>query len=352
MGYMSRHRFEVLDALRGVASAFVLFFHVERDTRFATYYFQSGYLAVDFFFMLSGFVIACSYEEKLLDGLPLRSFFVTRVIRLYPLVLVASCLGLLAWHLNGNVEPYWFAIFLSQVLVLPFWPSALSIFRLDGAEWSLFFEMAVNLAYAATIRWLSDGIVWLVIVVSAIALVAAARIHYSVELGWGPANFWWGVPRTTFSFFAGVMLWRLWQSERLPRIERHWTIVACGLAAIFLAAGSLGIVLRWAGDLFVVFFVFPLVVWVAAGSRMGGRFAGLGTALGALSYPVYILHGPLRSLLAPVLGPPSQQGLWSILAVIGFVWLASYVLLKYYDEPVRAFLKKRREAFKSRFGTA
>jgi peptidoglycan/LPS O-acetylase OafA/YrhL len=85
------HRLLTLDGMRGLAAILVVVYHFEVVVKLV----PSGYLAVDFFFLLSGLVIARTYAPRFEDGLKTRDFFVHRIIRLYPLFFVGLLLGLM-----------------------------------------------------------------------------------------------------------------------------------------------------------------------------------------------------------------------------------------------------------------
>src|ERR1700712_1409072 len=90
---MGLRRYHTLDALRGLAAIAVVGFHISQ-VKLEPVLVPYGYLAVDFFFVLSGAVVAHAYEKQLRAGLSWQAFFVKRVIRLYPLALLGTALGL------------------------------------------------------------------------------------------------------------------------------------------------------------------------------------------------------------------------------------------------------------------
>ena len=99
------HRFHLLDGLRGIAAVIVVMLHapIQYTSHFR---FHGSFLAVDFFFCLSGFVIAFSYEKRLRSFLDLRTFAIARIIRLYPLAALGTVTGALmlafGFHNHGR----------------------------------------------------------------------------------------------------------------------------------------------------------------------------------------------------------------------------------------------------------
>ena len=160
----SKPHYELLDGLRGVAALLVVWYHLFEA--FATspvdQRFNHGYLAVDFFFLLSGFVIGYAYDERWGRGLRMRDFIKRRLIRLHPMVVLGALLGTAAFFVQGSVrwngEPVStgmvLAALLCGLLLIPAWPGAGhevrgngEMYPLNGPGWSLFFEYLGNLLY-------------------------------------------------------------------------------------------------------------------------------------------------------------------------------------------------------------
>ena len=104
----TKQHYELLDGLRGVAALLVVCYHIFEGYAFAggtmIESINHGYLAVDFFFMLSGFVIAYAYDERWNRTLTLKSFFKRRLIRLHPMVVMGAVLGFITYLIQGSVQ--------------------------------------------------------------------------------------------------------------------------------------------------------------------------------------------------------------------------------------------------------
>jgi len=120
-----------------------------------------SYLAVDFFFMLSGFVIALNYQARMEKGLSFWRFAQARLVRVYPMFLIGLVIGvpvkILRASLYGMVP---FAItdvpnFITNLIILPS-PFSFLLFPFNGARWSLFVELLVSLLFGALLYRASD----------------------------------------------------------------------------------------------------------------------------------------------------------------------------------------------------
>lgn len=174
----SKPHYELLDGLRGVAALLVVIYHV-----FEGYAFSSGapliegmnhgYLAVDFFFMLSGFVIAYAYDSRWQSTLTLKNFALRRLVRLHPMVLMGAVLGVITFVLQGSQQWDGTHMALSAVMwallmamfMIPALPGCGyevrgngEMFPLNGPTWSLFFEYIGNVLYALVLRRFSTRV--------------------------------------------------------------------------------------------------------------------------------------------------------------------------------------------------
>ena len=188
----SRRIYRTLDALRGVAAISVACYH------YAPYLtggmpVGSSYLAVDMFFALSGFVIAYAYDDRLARGLPMLAFLRFRLVRLYPVYLAGTSLGLVFVLVRNVLEPAHAATttdlstsFIEALLFIPDMvsrPFLVGTFPYDQACWSLSFELAVNLVFALAHRMLRTPVVVGIAVASFAVLCVDAVATQSLDLG-------------------------------------------------------------------------------------------------------------------------------------------------------------------------
>jgi peptidoglycan/LPS O-acetylase OafA/YrhL len=321
-------RFEMLDGLRGVAALVVLAHHVGQIRGGSLL--DDGYLCVDLFFVLSGFVMGHAYERSLLVKQQVGAFLRQRLIRLYPLMLLGLVAGLVVF--SGKHSGSFLAIaFILQLLFIPRLTQPY-LFELNGLQWSLFFELVANVAHALTFRWLTNLVLQGVVVTTGIMLIGIARSYGGLGVGWGPDNFIAGFPRVLFSYAVGVLLFRYSVAGRLPMLRIPWWAVLMAPGVIVVFARLYG----WYGDVIAVF-TWPIVVWGGIASAAPQWVRGFSAWAGAVSYPLYILQAPVLEVATPWL---KRQGLSSAFGVsvgiVGLAWFAG----RYYDEPIRRWLKR------------
>lgn len=286
-------RYTTLEGMRGVAAICVVLMHgVAVFGRAAPH---SAYLAVDFFFALSGFILAHAYSAALDQGLGAMAFLRARVIRLYPMYILGT-LSAVAWAvapvLLGRDDALW--AYTQPPSSLPFallmLPSPASdvLYPLNVPAWSLLLELVVNAAFAVRLLRSTSALV-AVVAVSAVLLAAGAVTTGSLDLGWGKANAAWGLARVFFSFPLGVLLYRLHRGAHPGDVLSAVAVAA--LAALFFI--DLDGAMRPAFDLAFVFVASPILVLVGARCRpVRGWLVRLCLFLGAVSYPIYALHHP------------------------------------------------------------
>jgi peptidoglycan/LPS O-acetylase OafA/YrhL len=266
-------RFEVLDGLRGIAALVVVVLHVP------PYLFKTvapgADLMVDFFFALSGFVLAHAYADRLQTMNPVE-FMVRRLLRLWPLYMLGTLLGVAVGLATGwgsfAIRALGYAVFMAPMVSQP---GRELMFPLDLAAWSLFFELVANLVFVLVGRRLTDPVLC-VLIAAGLALWAVSGF----QLEGAVLNEWpIGLGRVTFGFFAGVGVYRLWKARPSPRIPAFACVLA--LASILVMPAMPGILLC------------PVLVYVGASAVANGWTRTACIQLGAASYGFYVLHVPL-----------------------------------------------------------
>ena len=335
------HAFLTLDALRGVAAIAVMAFHYRRGLGRNS--FPEGYLAVDFFFMLSGFVLAYAYQPKLDAGWPTVSFLKVRVARLYPLYLLGLTLGLAhrIIFLHGAFSRRDTAISLVLgLLVLPGIHIADGMFPLNSPAWSLFFEYIANLLHAVFMRRRSQLFLGLVVLVSAVVLLSVIVHTGSIDTG-AKRREYLSLPRIIFPYALGMLLFRVWKSGRL-RIPNA-SLVACALLiapmAVLLQPQHHAVF-----ELGVTMILFPIVLLLGAASHAPRQFAQAFRLLGEASYAIYILHLPVYQLYGALWerlrGRPLEYNApWATLACMVFTIAFALLADRLYDRKCRAVLR-------------
>ncbi|NBC35387.1 acyltransferase family protein [Novosphingobium sp. FSY-8] len=283
-------RLPLLDGLRGFAALAVLFHH-EPGVYGSHGLLGRAYLAVDFFFMLSGFVLALAFDDRFRRGLDPDSFIVARLGRLWPVLALGVLIGGAAhlWAGEGSVV-IWLTLF--SLALVPVARGEWAIYQLNGPQWSLTFEVLANYAHA-TLLWRLSNRALLGLTLACGAVLAWCGLGWgSLGVGDVAANWWGGFARIGFGYGMGLWLARRWRAGTgRPPAWAAWS--GAMILPVTLTTGAF-----WPGswvevDMACVFLLFPISLWCAAHVSLRGGIVGWASALGAVSYPVYALHVPL-----------------------------------------------------------
>ncbi len=351
MGLPERRTYHTLDGMRGLAAIFVVMRHLEY--LFTPFSFPDSFIAVDLFFVLSGFVIAAAYDQRLSSGrLTALRFFVLRIIRLWPLYALATALSLpiLYVRLIHGKTALDVGTFLAHVpFALAMLPSPFTA-ELSPAlftAWTLFFELLVNVLYAVTARWLGSRQLLAIAAIAAVGVIAASVSPSGLNGGWLWQSSWIGLVRVFYSFPVGVLLYRY--HNRVPKIALPAWLVLVLLALllafqspVFLTAST------GANTLFLdvaVLIVLPALVGVAVNSEPNPGLIGIFRTLGITSYAIYVLHIPLMAGIDWIIFKLKFSFFtwtpWAGLLDLTLILVAAYFADQIYDKPVRAWLTNR-----------
>ena len=363
----TKPHYDLLDGLRGVAALMVIFYHVFEA--FATspidQRFNHGYLAVDFFFILSGFVIGYAYDDRW-KTMTTKDFIKRRLIRLHPMVVLGAVLGVIAFCIQGcekwdgtqvSISMVMLALLINLFLIPAVPGSGPEIrgngemYPLNGPSWSLFFEYIGNIMYALFIRRMSTKALTALVVLAGIGLASFAIFYCSGAVDRGVVwtmeeyNLIGGFLRVLFSFSIGLLMSRVFKP--IPVKGAFWI---CSLAIVVLLSmpyvgNGEALWMNGIYDSVCAILIFPMLVYLgASGKTTDKHSARICKFLGDISYPLYMVHYPLIYLY---FGWVKKENLtfaeaWpeALALVIGSIVLA-YISLKLYDEPVRRYLTKR-----------
>ena len=358
----TKPHYDLLDGLRGVAALTVVCFHLFEA--YATSHLDQkinhGYLAVDFFFILSGFVVGYAYDDRW-KKMTVGDFFKRRLIRLQPMVVIGALIGAVMFYFQGC--PVWdvskisvtmlLVATLMNALLIPATPGSEirgvgEMYPLNGPSWSLFFEYIGNILYALFLRRLPTR--------ALAALVLLAGCGLTAFAVWGPLgdicvgfalteeNIVGGSLRLLFSFSAGLLMSRVF---RPVKVKGAFWICSLGVVVLLAVPRIGGEENYWMNGLYDTLcfaLAFPLLVYLGASGKTTDRTtARICKFMGDISYPLYMVHYPFIYLYyawvknGNLTFAQSLPGAAAL--VIGSVLLA-YLCLKLYDEPVRRFLTK------------
>ena len=378
----SKPRYEILDGLRGVAALMVIFFHCFETyiPQFGTQIINHGYLAVDFFFVLSGFVIGYAYDDRW-DKMTTWGFFKRRLTRLHPMVIAGTLVGAALFFFSPSafpntmdVEGWKFALCLVMgLLMIPCGPGLdirgwQEMNSFNGPNWSLTLEYCGNILYAFIFRRLPK-------IALAILCVCCTFFTLDLTLGWdvfglfpdGPQysviggwtlnaqQMYIGFTRLLYPFLCGLLISRILpgrRSESNPSgspIHLRGGFWWCSLLLVVIFSipcigGKTGIP-DGIYQAFCILLLFPLIVLAGSGSvTTDKKSTAICKWLGEISYPLYITHYPLMYMQMSWVKDHADAPVWIHIVVnLGVVFLSivlAWGLLKVYDEPVREWLKE------------
>jgi len=373
MTISAKPHYDLLDGLRGVAAILVLFYHIFEGFAFAeaTNGVGSGiittlnhaHIAVDFFFILSGFVISYAYDNRW-GQMSMGQFFKRRLIRLHPMYVMGAVMGFAAFAFvgferwDGNAAPMGWVMMalLLTIFMIPAVPGLPyevrgngEMFPLNGPAWSLFFEYVGNILYALFIRRLSTkrlaALTLVLGVLHAWFFVGDISGYGMLGVGWtiDEINFWGGLLRMLFPFTLGMIISRTFKPMKVKGAFWICSVVLIVLFSVPYIESAGGVVnLNCLYEFVCVALIFPLLVWLGAcGSTTEGGKAThrICQALGDLSYPLYIVHYPIMYIFYAWLIDKQIYSLSHCLGVATLVVVSSILLailcLKFYDEPLR-----------------
>ena len=377
----SKPRYEILDGLRGIAAIVVVFYHLMEcyPKNIISSYFAHGYLAVDFFFALSGFVLGYAYDNRWQTrqnktGMTLWHFFKRRLVRLHPMVILGALIGICLFYYSGDIELFgkvdeavWWMVLLQALLMILMIPLPQSmdirgwgeLTSINGPVWTLMFEYVANILYALFFRHLSKvALGFLVVFCALLTTDCCLRLNlwgvlesdwnsYSVVGGFifTAEHVYIGYVRLFYPFLIGLLLSRL---DKTIKIERGGFLYTSLMVLVVLCVPVLGgdnKIIDGIYQLICILFAFPLILSIGAGSLLKGKKTSrVCVFLGQISFPLYITHYPLiymhtswaqRHLGAPIC-THVMVGICTFLMALGLAWAA----FKLYDEPVWSWLTK------------
>jgi len=343
----SKPHYPILDGLRGVAAILVVIYHL-----FEAYFpvpanhpEHHGYLAVDFFFLLSGFVVGYAYDDRW-QRMTVLQFFKIRLVRLHPLVILGVIIGVIGFWFDPftNGMQHTSVLKLIGVMLISFTLLPSPDVRgwnethpLDGPCWSLLQEYIANIIYALIGRKMSKWALGALVFISAITLIWVATWRGDLGTGWGYDTFWIAVVRMMFPFFAGLLLYRIGKVVHVPN-----AYLVCSLLLIILffmpTFKHNGIY-----EASCIIIGFPVIIAIGAGGTVSGGWAKVCNFLGAISYPIYITHYPFIYIYTAWVAtkkPSPQQIMPVAIGLFVLFIVLAYAALKLYDEPVRNWLKQ------------
>lgn len=361
----TKPHYPVLDGLRGIAAIIVVTFHLTEPlgTGHLDILVNHGYLAVDFFFLLSGFVIGYAYDDRW-QKMSVGTFFKRRIERLQPMVVLGMTLGAIGFYFTDSTiwplihtVPLWKMLLVMFIgyTILPI-PLSLDIrgwqemHPLNSVGWSLFFEYIANILYAIGIRKLSNTALGIFVFIAAVALahLAITSPNGDVSGGWtlNTEQIYIGITRTIYPFFAGLLLSRIARPVRIKNAFLWSSILIAIILYMPRIGGSEKLWINGIYESVSIIFIFPLIVYLGASAVIrSSTERKICKFLGDISYPLYLVHYPLVYFYVAWISDNhgttiTQAWPYALAILIGSMILA-YISLKWFDEPVRQWMRKK-----------
>ena len=346
----TRPHFEILNGMRGLSALVIVVFHFMEIiiTDFSRIYIAHGFLAVDFFFVLSGFVVAYAYDNRI-EGMGLKTFIKLRLIRLQPLVVIGSILGLLTFLFDPYSNLYAVygfretaMLFITSLFMIPYPVVSeryFNLFNLNAPSWSLFWKYVANLAYATILFKASKKVLSTIALIGAVALFYIGWQYGNLLGGWNGETFLHGFARISFSFSMGMLVHRSgWIIKNRLGLIGMCTLLMLAFLTPYNEQWT------WLVEPLIIVFYFPLLVSLGAGATLSNKFYKINKLSGDISYPLYMTHYPFMWVFANYVAveEPSMTKLAYIipLSTIALVALA-YVVMQTIDTPIRSYLKTK-----------
>lgn len=361
----AKPHYPILDGLRGVAAIIVVTFHLTEPlgTGHLDILVNHGYLAVDFFYLLSGFVIGYAYDDRW-HNMTIGTFLKRRIERLQPMVILGMTLGAIGFYFTDSTiwplihtVPLWkmLLVLLIGYTVLPV-PLSLDIrgwqemHPLNSVGWSLFFEYIANILYAIGIRKFSKTALGILVLIAAIALahLAITGPNGDVSGGWtlNAEQVRMGITRMMYPFFAGLLLSRIAKPTRIKNAFLWCSLMIAVVLYMPRIGGAEHLWMNGVYESVCIIIIFPLIVYLAASGMVHNPTEHrICKFLGDISYPLYLVHYPLVYFYVAWISNNKGTTIveawpYALLILTGSIILA-YASLKWYDEPVRQWLRKK-----------
>lgn len=316
-----------LDGLRGIAALVIMLYHLDIVYRINGPFLR-GYLFVDMFFLLSGFVLAVSTEKKLAAGIGALEFTRARFVRLWPLVAVGAGVAVIRAFTLHLADPLTLLAWLALDLALiPSFVGSGPFYRFNGPQWTLFYELLANFIHALALHKVPTR--WMLALALALgaALIATVRLHGADTMGVDAPTWqtWWmALPRVGWSYVLGVWIGRKYRDGVRSPVLPWWLALILPVAGI-AAVPSLPLKVA-TGDLAVALVFLPLVLWNVALSRPPRAIQGACEWLGTFSLPLYCVHLTVLVWISELLGRDTWVRFVAVAASALLAWTFSKII--------------------------
>lgn len=364
---MSRERFEMLDGMRGIAAILVMDYHYHIQANPIPL--PNAFIAVDFFFILSGFVVMHAYGDRLAAGMSPVRYLAQRVIRLYPLMAISLLIGVPAFLLSAKMGHADFsarqvlASVASNLCFLPYLNDRTIfgtahntvglLFPVNGPLWSISFEMVASGAFIVLCRC-SQAALLKACLAALVLIIAGGMLDgfstytnaVSAGSGWGTQNLLGGFARVFYGFTCGMLLYQAREGLGRQYFGSRLFSTDTGCLALYLAlAGTL----MFSGDFHGLYYLLAitvlapvLVMWGGEAKPVNRALLKISHFLGWMSFPVYCLHTPVfnwAKVLNEKYAIQTQAGVSPQVLAMGATLLLAVCIGQFVDAPARRWLR-------------
>lgn len=314
---------------------------------FDAHFFKEGFVGVSFFFVLSGFIIAYNYQDKLEKRqIPKRTFWVARIARIYPLhwltLLFAAVLGYTAFTGMGD----WTKHFLSSLtLTHAYIPRIDYFFSFNSPSWSLCCEQLFYLCFPFLVPLAKNGR-RLFAVFGIMAVLTVIGMYLTPEES--IKGYWYVNPFARFSdFIVGMLLFRLYRMlKEKPIGFLQGSLIEVGAVALFFAfyfyAADIPKVYRYS-----CYYWLPVSAVLLSFSLQPGMLSRILSHRilvigGEISYSFYLIHLFVLLTYAGWQKTASVHIAWQIAVPVLFCIVILLSLLSYYqfEKPMNKYVKR------------
>lgn len=313
-----------LDGLRGIAAFMIVFYHLDIVYRIGGP-FARGYLFVDLFFLLSGFVLTVSTEKKLRTGINAFEFTWARYKRLFPLVAVGVAVALVRALVIGLADPLTLLLWVAlDLAMIPSLVGAGPFYRFNGPQWTLFYELLANFLHALVLKNVGTRMMLGLAAVMGGWLIYTVQQHGADTMGVNAPSWqtWWmALPRVGFSYVLGVWFGRKYREGFRTSSMPWWValvVPVLGIMAVpYLPLG------RANGDLLFVMAFMPVMMWLVAMAQPPQGLKGPMEWLGNFSLPLYCVHLTVLVWMSELLGSQAWVAAAAVVTAMAVAWIFS-----------------------------
>lgn len=349
------HRYEFLDGLRGVAAIVVVLMHSLQLTGRDKLFIPHAQLAVDFFFCLSGFVLAHAYGAKLKSGTQptIGHFYLSRLIRLYPMLILGLVAGT-AFHairlwIQNEPKDVWdlLSASLTNLFLLPsplIVANNLDAWPANPPQWSLFFEFLASFAFPWLVRLNRRALV-ATVVLTGMAVLALGLVNRGIGGGsmWKDLPF--GLIRVAYPFAIGIYLCSHSSKIHRPESASGLKSTACVILLVAILFVHVPEPMNGIYEAAAVLVLIPALMLISSSVMPTSRSRPFIVWLGAISYPLYATHHFVILTVAGLSRRLERVTPWHygivVTSTVAACLLIAWVCLRKIDEPVRRWLTVR-----------